>query len=373
MAHHLRALVAACAAVLVLVPAASAADPGRWKLAQADALNIDYFQGLTHGPGGQVFFDGPAQGFYRTSTTFKQAAGVSDIYPADLGAIGFNHAGDPTYDPSEGGRLLAPMECYHPDQQEANTCGIGGFGVLDPVTLAWRYWVRLDQADIPKAMWAEVSPDGQLVWTSSGNDLLAYRTADITAANAATGAGSPPIRPVQRLAGVVPPSGVTGAAFVSGRLFVAGAVGNLLQVRSVDLTGKTPTRTEIELPGVKAESEGLDLVDMRGGTLHWLLSPIVDGNDPTYGNGHTELLTFLPAAEARLHLKAVRSGRGAVITVTSVYSGRAHTVAGAVVHAGAAKATTSAKGIARFKRVSSGAVAIRATKLALTSGRGVLK
>ncbi|MDX6640252.1 MAG: hypothetical protein QOF12_1263, partial [Solirubrobacteraceae bacterium] len=73
MAHHLRALVAACAAVLVLVPAAYAADPGRWKLAQADALNIDYFQGLTHGPGAQVFFDGPAQGFYRTSIAFKQA------------------------------------------------------------------------------------------------------------------------------------------------------------------------------------------------------------------------------------------------------------------------------------------------------------
>jgi hypothetical protein len=66
------------------------------------------------------------------------------------------------------------MECYHVDQQPANTCGMGGFGVVDPVTLAWRYWVRLDPADIPKAMWAEVSPDGTLVWTSSGNDLLAY-------------------------------------------------------------------------------------------------------------------------------------------------------------------------------------------------------
>ncbi|MCW2968625.1 MAG: hypothetical protein JWM71_2397 [Solirubrobacteraceae bacterium] len=371
MSHRLRPLLVLTALLLVAAPAAHAADPGRWKLAQTDSLNIDYFQGLTHGPGGNVFFDGPAQGFYRTDTNLKQAAGVDDIYPADVGAIGFNHAGDPTYDPSEGGRLLAPMECYHPDLPQANTCGIGGFGVLDPTTLAWRYWVRLDQADIPKAMWAEVSPDGQLVWTSSGNDLLAYRTADITAANAATGADSPPIHPVQRLVGKVPPSGVTGGVFIGGRLFLAGEAGDVLQVQSVDLTGKTPTRTEIELPGVKAESEGLDLLDMRGGTLHWILSPFVDS--PTYGTNHTELLTFLPAANARLALKAVRRGRGAVVTVTSVYAGKVHPVSGATVRVGAAKATTSAKGVARLTKVSSSKVAVRATKLALASGTLVLR
>ena len=51
-------------------------------------------------------------------------------------------------------------------------------------------------------MWAEVSPDGRLVWTSSGRDLLAYRTAAITRAAAAR----PPLRAVARLAGVVPAS-----------------------------------------------------------------------------------------------------------------------------------------------------------------------
>ena len=29
-------------------------------------------------------------------------------------------------------------------------------------------------------MWAETSPDGALVWTSSGNDLLAYRSSEVT-------------------------------------------------------------------------------------------------------------------------------------------------------------------------------------------------
>lgn len=359
-------LMVAALVLVVLAPVAQAADPGRWRLAQADPLPIEYFQGLSHGPGGNVFFVGPAQGAYRTNTRLHELARQSVVYPADVAAIGFNHIGDPTYDPSEGGRLLAPMECYHPDLPQANTCGIGGFGVLDPVTLAWRYWVRLDQADIPKAMWAEVSPDGQLVWTSSGNDLLAYRTADITQANAASGADAPPIHPVRRLAGAVPPSGVTGGVFVGGRLLLAGDVDGLLQVASVDLTGATPTRTEIELPGVNAESEGLDLLDMRGGTLHWILSPFVTA--PTYGQNHTELLTFLPRADARLHVSARRSGRDLVVRVTSVFAGRAHPVAGALVRAAGRRARTSGAGKARLRKVGKRHLRVTATKLKLLPG-----
>ena len=360
------ALTAAAFALVALTPSAQATDPGRWRLAQADRLPIEYFQGLSHGPGGDVFFVGPAQGVYRTDTGLHEKVRQSVVYPPEVAAIGFNHIGDPTYDPSEGGRLLAPMECYHPDLPQANTCGIGGFGVLDPVTLGWRYWVRLDQADIPKAMWAEVSPDGQYVWTSSGDDLLAYRTSDITQANAASGADAPPIHPVRRLAGAVPPSGVTGGVFVGGRLFLAGDVNGLLQVQSVDLSGATPTRTEIELPGVNAESEGLDLLDMRGGTLHWILSPFVTA--PTYGPNHTELLTFLPKASARLRVAARRSGRDLVVRVTSVFAGRAHPVAGALVRAAGRRATTAANGKARLRRVGKRHLRVTATKLRLLPG-----
>jgi hypothetical protein len=369
MSH--RALFAACLAALVLPSAASATDPGRWKLAQEDAVPQEYFQGLTHGPGGNMYFIGVFQGAYRTDLALKEQARVASIYPEDVAAIGFNHAGDPTFDQSaEGGRLLAPMECYHPDLPQANTCGIGGFGVLDPITLAWRYWVRLDQADIPKAMWAETSPDGQFVWTSSGKDLLAYRTADITAANAATSKDSPPIHPVQRLAGAVPPSGVTGAVFHGGRLFLAGDIDDTLQVQSVDLTGATPPQVELELPGVKAESEGLDFIDMRGGLLHYLLSPLVA--DPTYGSGHSELLTFLPAANARLHVRARRKGAGATITVTTTFAGKAHPVQDAKVSAGGHTAKTNAGGVAKLARVAKGKVNVRATKLALTAGTATL-
>ena len=47
-------------------------------------------------------------------------------------------------------------------------------------TLAFRYYVKLDPAQIAKAMWVESSPDGRLLWTSSGSDLLAYRAADVS-------------------------------------------------------------------------------------------------------------------------------------------------------------------------------------------------
>jgi hypothetical protein len=367
MSH--RAL-AGIVAALLLPAAAQAADPGRWKLAGLDAVPTEYFQGLTHGPGG-VFWIGLFDGAYRTDTKLKETARITVIYPEDVQAIGFNHAGDPTFDAGEGGRLLAPMECYHPDQPQANTCGIGGFGVVDPQTLAWRYWVRLDQADILKAMWAEVAPDGPLIWTSSGTDLLAYRTTDIAPANAATGADSPPIHPVQRLMGVVPPSGITGAVFVGGRLFLAGDLDGQLQVRSVDLTGATPPRTEIEMPkGFHGESEGLDLLDMRGGTLHWLWSPLVA--DPTYGSGHSELLTFVPAAQGKLRVTAKRAGRGATLNVRHRFAGKDHPVAGAQVIAGSRRATTNAAGRATFTRVPARRLKVKASKLDLVAATATL-
>ena len=145
------------------------------------------------------------------------------------------------------------MECYDP-ATGTNTCGNGAFGIADPATLAWRFYVKLDPAEIPKAMWAETSPDGKLIWTSSGNDLLAYRTSDVTPAHAAPAAG--PIRAARRLAGAVPPSGITGAVFRDGRLLLAGERDGTYQVWAVDTrTGKRRLEVELKLCG---ESEGLD-------------------------------------------------------------------------------------------------------------------
>jgi hypothetical protein len=245
--------------------------------------------------------------------------------------------------------------------------------VADPATLQLRYAVALDPTDIAKAMWAEVGPGGSELWTSSGRDLLAYDATAITPGALA------PLRPVRRLAGAVPPSGVTGAAFYRGRLLLAGQDAGALQVWSVDVTGATAPVLELELPGVAAESEGLDVLDARGGVLHWLLTPFPPGGGtPTYGTGHSELLTFVPAADARLRVRVAPAravaGRSTLVTVTVTerYGGRVHRVEGARVSAGAAHALTAPDGTAhlRVRRSGPGAVRVSATKQRLIAGRG---
>jgi hypothetical protein len=305
--RRLTAAVAGAALVAALAAPgpASGADPGRWRLAQADSVPLSYFQGLTHSAAGSWFFDGISVGLYRTNRGLIQQADNPSALTPDLTALGFNHIGDLTWDAREGGRLLLPLECYVPGTPNGgNTCGRGAIAVADPATLKLRYAVGLDPADIPKAMWAEVGPGGTELWTSSASDLLAYDVAAV-----APGAAAPP-RPVRRLAGAVPASGVTGAAFYRGRLFLAGQDTGVLQVWSVDVSGATPPVLELELPGVAGESEGLDVLDARGGVLHWLLSPFPPGGGkPTYGTGHSELLTFVPAADARLRVRVTPARR----------------------------------------------------------------
>jgi hypothetical protein len=355
--------------VLALAAPASAADPGRWRLAQADSVPLNYFQGLTHSAAGSLFFDGIFEGLYRTDRDLHQRAQNPDAIAPDLAAQGFNHIGDLTWDAREGGRLLLPLECYVPGTPNGgNTCGRGAIEVADPATLRPRYSVALDPADIPKAMWAEVAPGGHELWTSSGRDLLAYDTAAIAPGVTA------PLRPVKRLAGAVPPSGVTGAVFYHGRLLLAGQDTGSLQVWSIDLTGATRPRLELELPGVAAESEGLDVIDARGGVLHWLLSPFAPGGaPPTYGTGHSELLTFVPTADARLHVSASPLSSGKLHVIVRLrYSGKFHRVEGARVTAGRAHAVTGHDGTADL-RARPGLVRITARKAKLIAGHATLR
>src|SRR5215216_5971676 len=208
-------LLAVITDLAVATATASAKDPGRCIVRGATSVPNDYFQGLTSNPAGtSVYFTGFCQGLWKTSQWLSRVAGVPvAIPPAVAAAEGYNHIGDPSWARGEGGRVILPLECYSP--RLGNTCGTGAFGVADPRTLAWRYYVKLEPAEIPKAMWAEASPDGKLIWTSVGNDLLAYPTSDVSPANAAP---APPIHAARRLARAVPPSGITGAAFRRGRL-----------------------------------------------------------------------------------------------------------------------------------------------------------
>jgi hypothetical protein len=369
---------------LVWAAPASALDPGRWRETGLTKLPLTYYQGLTHDPAGNWYFDGIYTGLWRTDTAFTETGGNPDVFPAEVKASeNYNHIGDISYDGAEGGRIILPVECYYPPQ--GNTCNTGSFGVADPQTLAWEYYVKLDPAEIPKAMWAEVSPDGQLIWTSAGKDLLAYRAADVNPANAAPAAA--PIRAVARLAGAVPPSGITGATFHEGRLFVAGQDSEDFQVWSIDLaTGSRQLEIERDIVG---ESEGLDTFDAAGGTLHWLIQPFNLEGPPTYGPEQATLLHFVPGAgpgprgnqprlvpaqrKLRLRMKPgrVRASGRAVRFRASVTNGSGDPIEGASVRLAGRAADTNERGVAvlRMRMRSPGKYRARVTKAEMKPGR----
>ena len=152
------------------------------------------------GPDGPLFFSGLTEGLYRTDRSLRETAGLSPVIPESVKAVeGYNHVGDISYDEDvDGRRVLLPLECYTPGGPNGgNTCGHGAIAAADPDTLAFRHYVNLDPVEIAKAMWVEASQD-RLLWTSSGNDLLAYQAADVSA-NPST----PTIHSVRRLAGAL--------------------------------------------------------------------------------------------------------------------------------------------------------------------------
>jgi hypothetical protein len=327
-----RLATAAVAAVLALAGPADARDPGRWILTGYSSVSNSYWQGVSSPPGARnVFFSGLQQGVYRTGRSLAERAALDPaIPPAVVAAEGYNHVGDISWHRGEGGRVLLPLECFTSGAPNGgNTCGTGSIGVADPASLAFRYYVKLDPAEIAKAMWVESSPDGRSLWTSSGADLLAYRAAEVSSARAAPAAA--PLRAARRLRGAVPPSGVTGAAFARGRLFLAGAVGTTYQVWSVDVRNGT-RRLELELPNVQGEAEGLHTMRLMNGELHWLIAPLAIR--PTFppsvallhftrarGRPGLKLTARATAAQTkrpRISIRVMRRGRpvaGAVVTL----------------------------------------------------------
>ena len=344
----LRTAALGLALALLLSAPANARDPGRWTLTGWSSVSNFYWQGMaTQGPGKPLFFSGLFTGLHRTAPSLRQTGSVDPVIPPQVAvAEGYHHVGDIGYGK---GRVLLPLECYTPGGPNGgNTCGTGSIGVADPATLAFRYYVKLDPAEIPKAMWVEASPDGQLLWTSSGPDLLAYRSADVSLANAAPGAA--PIRSVRRLAGAVPPSGITGAAFYRGRLLLAGAQGTTYQVWSVDLsTGAR--RLEIELQKVEGEAEGRAQIPLLGGRLHFLVAPLA--SKPTFGPT-VGLLHFTTGRWAGRGLRVTARAKKAdtlrpTVNVTVTRAGQQ--VSGAVVHVAGVRAVTDERGRARVKPV----------------------
>lgn len=342
-----RVLAVALGALALAAPAATAGSAADWIKTGRSTMPLNYYQGVTHDDRGNVYFDGVYTGLYRTDTKLKEEARNLDVIdPAAKSDPGFNHIGDITWDSAEGGRIVLPLECYEPSKSPSNTCGIGGFGIADPVSLTWKYWVKLDPADIAKAMWAEVSPDGKLIWTSSANDLLAYSAADVKAANAQP--SGPAIRPVRRLAGAVPAHGITGAVFVGPRLFVAGQQGARFQVTSIDLASGAgrPEITET----INGESEGLDTFRGLGGSFHWMVMPFSQTGPPTFESDKASLLHYKARAtvlELSVTPRGARAGRRTRFTFR-VTDDNGDAVKGANVTFAGRRATSDSRGRARI-------------------------
>jgi hypothetical protein len=285
------ALAAAALAAVAAAPAA-AKDPGRWGIARVTEVPFEYFQGVAASPRGAFFFTG-TNGLYGTTGGSLRETGRHDVeIPADVQqAEGYDHVGDLAYDPGQGGRLLLPLECYNVGRQPPNHCGTGSIAVVDPRTLHWQYYVKLDPAQIKKVPWTEVSPDGRSLYVEDERDLLRYDLSQISPANAAPGGAQP--LPAQRVRNAFPDSEATGAAFYRGRLFSAHYRGPLFQLWSLDpTTGRR--RLEFERV-VGGESEGLAALRARGGELHWLINPRALGRDPTFSDGrHSAVVTLRP-------------------------------------------------------------------------------
>jgi hypothetical protein len=345
------AVFAALVGALALASTASARDPGKWILTGASSVPNNYWQGLTSDPSeSNLFLIGPFEGLWRTTPELEQTAGVSQEIPTQVKAReGYNHIGDPTWLPGEGGRVVLPMECFSPNADPSNTCGTGSFGIADPQTLAFRYYVKLDPAFIPKAMWAETSPNGKLIWTSSGDDLLAYRASDVTQGNAAP--SGPLLEPVRRLTGAVPPTGVTGAVFRKHNLLLAGEADHVYQVWAVDTkTGDRKLKLELHICG---ESEGLDLISTLGGRLHWLIAPADPDCELTFGPTSALLHFRHSPGRERYRVKIVDVEPGPtpneVSPVVRVTRDGGHPVHGARVRFAGEQATarTSRQGLAQ--------------------------
>ena len=268
------AIVAVLAATLPWTTVSRAAsvqkDPSRWNLVATTSVRIFYYQGMTHDNQGNFYFDGVDNGLWKTNSSLTQTGGMTPYIPAAVAARDkYNHIGAIAFAKNTG--VLLPMECYN----GTNCANTGAIGVADPTTLAWKYEVKLDPGTIKKAMWAAVSPNGKILWTSSENNLLAYDMADISSAHAWPAHAA--IKPVRILKNAIPPSGVDGGAFYQGRLYLAGTVGNVHQVWSIDTSSGT-RRLEISRP-IVGEQEGIDFISLDQGRVH----PVPLCSDPSCG------------------------------------------------------------------------------------------
>ena len=366
------ALIGAAATVAAFPAAALAApgpaDPGIWQLKKATTISFTYWQGISSVTGyadAPLLFTGVAEGAYRTNSKLAQAVGNDSEIPAEVKAAeSYNHIGDGSFDQTEGGRFLLPLECYYPGAG-GNTCKTGSIGVADPKSLNWRYYVKLDPSIIAKAMWVEVSPDGKYAWTSSGDDLLAFRSSDISAKNAAPSGGV--LRPARTLKGALKGlGGVTGAVFWRGKLLVAGQQGAQFEIHSINTVSSAVTLEAQQT--LSGESEGLDIVPAAGGLLQWQIMPVTSTPPASYFQ--PTLMSFVPVKPPALKLTARADGRKAIVVTVSAGAGQP--IPHAAVQLGSARGWSGRDGTVRLKAAMPKKRSKLTAKLTGTSGASLM-
>jgi hypothetical protein len=282
-----------------LLAAAWTPAPARaaWRATSATTVTVAYNNGITFDRRDRAFFfsgvsSATNSGLYRTDSRVRVTAANPSVIPTTK--EGYNHIGDLSFDAVRR-RVLLPLECYYP-ALGGNTCGVGAIGVADPLTLRFLYYVNLDAAQIKKAMWSEISPDGRWIWTSSGRHLLLYRAAAVSreaARRQRSGSGGA-IRG-KDMGAVLPASGVTGATFYKDalskvpRLLLAlnrGTYSEVVSYRIGTARDGSPTilcgptrELRVERSPIASESEGLTVAGVAtrakplGGVLDWLMLP----------------------------------------------------------------------------------------------------
>jgi hypothetical protein len=338
----MKRVLATAVALLALPGAAQAADPGLWIKTSQLHKPATYRQGLTSNPAtGDVFFSGSFSGITRTHNEVEIKTNTAAIPKDVIDREKYNHIGDIAFDGAEGGRLLLPLESYAPLAKDTNPAKTASIGVMDATTLAWKYYVKLDPAEIDKAQWVATDADHGLVWTIGDVSLLAYNIADISAVNAAPNAA--PIHAVRRFDYIVP-DGAGGAVVIGNRIYLSQLVNHVNRVISIDtITGAS--QVEIEIPG-DLEEEGLDVGPYLDGFLHWELVPGA-------GLSNTQVLNFVPKG-ARLALKLNRTRIKArkrttlTATATVIANGTAVPLRDVEVRVGGKRAKTNARGRAKL-------------------------
>jgi hypothetical protein len=256
-------------------------------------MPTEYREGVASDPAGSFYFSGVWTGLYRTGPTLLETARNRRAIPRDVRQLeGYNHIGDISWDAGEGGRLLLPLDCLPTSRRPVTSCNATAIAVVDPHTLAWRYHVRLHPAYMSRIRWVEASPDGSLIWTSSGRDFIAYRASDVTAANASSsGRALVPVRRVRRARAPTP--AVSGAAFYGDNLLVAGSKGTLFELWSIDLA--SGFRRYEAGRSIVGRAGGLDAAAALASDLHWQVQPTSSvSGPPTYGSRHATMLSLEP-------------------------------------------------------------------------------